>query len=54
MVAETTEYEHTTWLQRTRSTVLLLLLTVVLGAITAGIIGVLVVVGASLIDHALG
>jgi integral membrane sensor domain MASE1 len=54
MVAETTEYEDTTWLQRIRSTVLLLLLTAVLGAVTAGIIGVLVVAGASLIDHALG
>jgi hypothetical protein len=54
MVAETTEYEGTTWVQRTRSTVLLLLLTVVLGALTAGIIGVVVVAGASLIDHALG
>lgn len=53
-MAETTEYEGTTWLQRTRSTVLLLLLVTVLGALTAGIIGVLVVAGASLIDHALG
>jgi hypothetical protein len=54
MVTETTEYERTTWVQRTRSTVLLILLVAALGALTAGIIGVLVVAGASLIDHALG
>lgn len=54
MVAETSEYEGTTWVQRTRSTVLLLVLGVLLGALAAGIIGVLVVAGASFIDNALG
>jgi uncharacterized membrane protein YuzA (DUF378 family) len=47
------QYEPTSWLARTRSVVLLALLIVVLGALAAGLLGVLVVTGASLIDHAL-
>lgn len=53
-MAEPIEYEATGWLRRTRSAVLLVVLVVILGALTAGAIGVLVVALASLVDHALG
>jgi hypothetical protein len=46
--------ERTTWGRRVRSTILLVLLVAVIGAAAAGIIGVVVVGLASLIDHALG
>lgn len=52
-MTESTEYEPMSWLVRTRSIVLLALLIVVLGALAAGLLGVLVVAGASLIDNAL-
>ena len=45
--------EPTTWGRRVRSTVLLVVLVLVLGALAAGVIGVVVVGLASLIDHAL-
>ena len=45
--------ERTTWGRRVRSTVLLVLLVLLLGALAAGVIGVLVVGLASVIDHAL-
>lgn len=48
------EYQAPSVLRRIRSAVLLVVLVAVLGALTAGIIGVLVVAGVSLIDHALG
>lgn len=48
------EYRAPSALQRLRSLLLLLLLTAVLGTLAAGIVGVLVVAGVSLIDHALG
>lgn len=54
MAAESTEYEPPTALRRARSALLLALLGVLLGAVAAGILGVLVVGLASLIDHALG
>ena len=51
--AEDEVAERTTWPQRVRSTVLLVLLVFVLGALAAGVIGVVVVGLASLLDHAL-
>lgn len=54
MVAESSEYDGTTWLRRVRSAILLAVLVVVLGTIAAGILGVVIVAGTSLIDHALG
>lgn len=54
LVAEMIEQDQTTWLQRLRSAVLLIVLVCVLGALTAGILGVLIVVGTSLFDQALG
>ena len=45
--------ERTTWGRRVRSTVLLVVLVLLLGALAAGVIGVLVVGLASVIDHAL-
>jgi len=53
-VAESTEYQPPTALRRARSALLLALFGVLLGAVVAGILGVLVVGLASLIDHALG
>ena len=50
MLAESTEYEGTTLVRRVRSAFLI----VVLGALAAGILGVLIVAGTSLIDRALG
>jgi hypothetical protein len=52
-VADTT-HDDLTWLRRTRSAVLLVGLVVVLGALVALVLGVAVVGGASLLDHALG
>lgn len=46
--------ERTTWLRRLRSTVLLLVTVTVLGAAAAGVIGIAVVVGSSVLDQALG
>lgn len=54
MVADNTQYDGTSLLRRVRSAILLAALVVVLGAAAAGILGVLIVVGTSLIDHALG
>jgi hypothetical protein len=45
--------ERTSWGRRVRSTVLLVVLVLVLGALAAGVIGVVVVGLASVIDHAL-
>lgn len=53
-MAEPIEYEATGWLRRTRSALLLVVLVVVLGAVAAGVLGVLVVALTSLVDHALG
>ncbi len=53
-MADRIEYRPPTALQRVRSAALLVLLVVVLGTVAAGLIGVIVVAGVSLIDHALG
>lgn len=54
MVAERTEYETTSGLRRAWSAILLVGLSVLLGVFAAGVLGVLLVAGFSLIDHALG
>ena len=51
--AEDEVAERTTWGRRVRSTGLLIVLVLVLGALAAGLIGVVVVGLASVIDHAL-
>jgi hypothetical protein len=45
--------ERTTWGRRVRSTVLLVVLVVLLGVLAAGVVAVVVVGLASVIDHAL-
>lgn len=52
-MAETIE-EQLTWPRRVRSFVLLLAMVAALGVAAAGLIGVLIVAGTSLIDQALG
>ena len=47
-------HDDTTWLRRIRSTVLLALMVVALGVLVAAVLGLVVVGGAELLDHALG
>ncbi|MFZ6003955.1 MAG: hypothetical protein ACOYXM_08490 [Actinomycetota bacterium] len=54
MVAESSERADTSALQRVRSAALLVLMVILLGALAAGIIGVLAVALTSLVDNALG
>lgn len=54
MVAESSERADTSALQRARSALLLVLMVIVLGALAAGVIGVLAVALTSLVDNALG
>lgn len=54
MVADTVEYESTSWPRRVRAIVLLILLIAVLGMVAAAVVGVSTVALTTLIDHALG
>lgn len=54
MARETSEDDRVSTLRRLRSTVLLMVLVVGLGAVSAAIIGVLIVSLSSLLNHALG
>lgn len=52
-MADTT-HDDSTWLGRLRSALLLVVLVVALGVLAAALLGVMVVGGATLLDHALG
>jgi hypothetical protein len=54
VTVETTDYEGTTMLRRLRSAALLVVLLVVIGVATAGIVGLATVVVSSFLDHTLG